>query len=532
MALLQHYLTLQAQQRGDRPAVVMDTECLTYGELEDESNQLARCLVDLGCRRGDRICLFLPKSPVAILSILGALKADCIYVPIDISCPAPRVCKMVEAIEPRVILAAPEACHLLDQILAADATRAGHTCIGSLGNETLAGDNFRSDFTREDWGRCAREPRQYTSGRNDAAHILFTSGSTGSPKGVVITHANVIHFVEWARQYFGMMETDRISGHPPLHFDLSTFDIYGTLAAGAQLHLLSPTRSLLPNKLAEFIRGSALTQWFSVPSVLAYMARCDVVRVGDFPALKRLLWCGEPIQLPTLIYWMKRLPHVTFTNLYGPTEATIASSYFTVPMCPSSDADQIPIGTACAGEELLLLNDDLRPVPPDTIGHLYIAGAGLSPGYWRDENNTTAAFVRDPRSSDPAARVYRTGDLGRIGGDGLLYFVGRADSQIKSRGYRIELGEIEAALTAIGDVHECAVVGVQAQGFEGTAICCAYSQADGVPVDPAQLRHTLARCLPSYMLPSRWLALETLPKTPTGKTDRRKVRVLFEERDR
>ena len=148
------------------------------------------------------------------------------------------------------------------------------------------------------------------------------------PKGVVITHANVIHFVRWAALYFKMSSEDRVSGHPPLHFDLSTFDIYGTMAAGAQIHLMAPETSLLPHKLADFMREKELTQWFSVPWVLQQMAKFDVVRQNDFPALKRLLWCGEKFPTPALIYWMKRLPHVTFDNLYGPTEATIASSYY------------------------------------------------------------------------------------------------------------------------------------------------------------------------------------------------------------
>jgi non-ribosomal peptide synthetase component F len=178
----------------------------------------------------------------------------------------------------------------------------------------------------------------------------------------MITHSNVVHFLEWAIRYFDMKASDRISCHSPLPFDLSTFDVYGTFLAGAELHLVPSEISLLPHKLAEFVRQAELTQWFSVPSVLSYMTQFDVLKFHDFPSLERLLWCGEAIQTPTLIYWMQRLPHVAFTNLYGPTEATIASSYYTVPACPSHKQDDIPIGTCCAGEELLILDESLQPV--------------------------------------------------------------------------------------------------------------------------------------------------------------------------
>jgi amino acid adenylation domain-containing protein len=364
--------------------------------------------------------------------------------------------------------------------------------------------------------------------RRDIAHILFTSGSTGIPKGVVITHANVIHFVEWAIKYFDMSPSDRISGHPPLHFDLSFFDIFGTFAAGAQLHLVPPELNLLPNKLAAFIRASELTQWFSVPSMLTYMAKFDVVRIGDFPTLKRLLWCGEVFPTPSLMHWMWRLPHVRFTNLYGPTEATIASSYYTVPKCPDDETAVIPIGTACEGEELLVLDERLQPVAPEQVGDLYIRGVGLSPGYWRDPEKTQAVFPRNPHSADPSDRIYKTGDLAQIGSDGLVYFLGRADSQIKSRGHRIELGEIETRLYVMPCLQESAVVVISTDGFEGATICCAYVPALDADVAPVSLRKELAKEIPSYMLPSRWMALDALPKNANGKIDRRRLKEAFE----
>jgi amino acid adenylation domain-containing protein len=381
---------------------------------------------------------------------------------------------------------------------------------------------FQVGFSWHDLAAMPASPVECETQPEDVAHILFTSGSTGIPKGVMITHSSVAHFLSWAVRYFGTNCSDRISCHPPLHFDLSTFDIYGTFLAGAELHLVPPEYSLLPHKLAEFIRRAELTQWFSVPSVLRYMAQFDVVRPHDFPSLKRLLWCGEAIPTPTLIHWMGRLPHVTFTNLYGPTEATIASSYYTLPACPEHDQAEIPVGTACDGEELLVLEDSLGALPAGETGDLYIRGVGLSPGYWGDPQKTAAAFLEGPQG-----RLYKTGDLARVGPDGLVYLLGRADTQIKSRGYRIELGEIEAALYTLGCLEECAVVAVRAGGFEGATICCAYRPARDVDVTPAEIRKRLGNYLPSYMMPSQWLALSGLPLNANGKIDRPRLREEF-----
>ncbi len=384
------------------------------------------------------------------------------------------------------------------------------------------------DFVGNDISSYSAEPLPYENGSHDPAHILFTSGSTGEPKGVVITHANVTHFVQWATRYFAMAQDDRVSCHPPLHFDLSMFDIFGAFAVGAQLHLVPPELSLLPNKLADFIRDTQLTQWFSVPSLLNYMARFDVVRFNDFPALKRLLWCGEVLPTPALIYWMQRLPRVSFTNLYGPTETTIASSYHTVPSCPTDSRQPISIGTACEGEELLVLDTALRPAPPGEVGDLYIRGVGLSPGYWRDVEKTNAAFI----SYGADDRIYRTGDRARIGEDGLIYFVGRADTQIKSRGYRIELGEIEVALNAVKELKECAVVALPTEGFEGSLIACAYVLQDQWQLSESEISNRLSQVLPPYMLPSRWMRLTQLPKNPSGKIDRPEIAKAFALEDK
>lgn len=523
-ALLQHWATAHAETRPDSVAVVAAGTTLTYGELDALSNQLARLLRDSGRRQGDRVAMLMPKSPIAIATLLAIYKAECIYVPLDPSSPAMRVKKILDACESTCLLAAGPVGALVEELFEGEQRRE-RMSLGWMSSGPPAGCTVPAEFTLDDVAGYSAAPVPCRSASEDPAHILFTSGSTGTPKGVVITHANVIRFVEWATKYFGMDGSDRVSAHPPLHFDLSFFDIFGTAAVGGQLHLVPPELTL-PNKIADFIRASELTQWFSVPSVLTYMARFGVVAAGDFPALRRVLWCGEVLPTPALMHWMERLPHVRFTNLYGPTETTIASSYYTVPECPQNPQAPIPIGTACDGEELLVLDESRRPLPHGETGDLYIGGVGLALGYWRDPERTAAAFV--PHPERPTERIYKTGDLARKGDDGLVYFVGRSDTQIKSRGYRIELGEIEAAVAAITDVQECAVVALHTDGFEGTVICCAYVPEAGAHATPVALRRELSRRLPGYMLPARWLAFDRFPKNANGKIDRPRLKHAFE----
>lgn len=515
---LHEYVSHQAERRPEAPAVWSDGQSLSYEELERRSNRLARLLKEGGCRSGDRVGILLPKSPLAVIAMLASLKADCIYVPVDPEGPDVRVRMILNAADCRCLLFSP--------------ARA----------RSLLGDEVQGDGPQVVWmerrPECDKlvvarssdaeaealpdDPLSAAGRGNAPAHILFTSGSTGTPKGVVVSHANVIAFVGWANAYFGLGHADRTSCHSPLHFDLSTYDLYGSFAAGAQVHLVPPELNLFPARLIDFIRQRRLTQWFSVPSILAYVSRFDAVTPGDAPELKRVLWCGEVFPTPALKYWMDRLTHVRFTNLYGPTEATIASSHYTMPCPPATVDAEIPIGEACGGEEIAVLDERLEQSAPDEIGEIYIGGAGVTLGYWREAEKTAKAFV-DIRGR----RMYRTGDLGYRSRDGLVRFVGRADTQIKSRGHRIELGEIEAALHAVPQVAAGAVVAIDAPEFGGHVICCAYVPRAEPEAAPAAVKEMLSGIVPKYMVPSRWRRLTTLPFNTNGKVDRPALAEMF-----
>ncbi|MET8139913.1 amino acid adenylation domain-containing protein [Sphaerisporangium sp. NPDC005288] len=491
----------------DSTAVVDEAGALTYGELDAESTRIARALCARGMRPDDRVCLLIPKSTLAVSAILGVLKAGGVYIPLDGKNPALRTSQILKTSAPHWTVVHPAYEDLITE------------CTTLLGDET-PGQIF--PLLRSELAAVDSTPLPELRGLSGLAYIIFTSGSTGSPKGVQITHSGAVHYIQWLVDHFRIGPDERLSGHPPFHFDLSVLDIFGTLAAGAQLHLVPDEANVLPHRTANFIREHRITQWTSVPSVLTGMERRKVVHPGDFPELRRIICSGDVLPTSVVAYWLQRAPHITIVNTWGATETSVASSFHELREAPSDLQDPIPIGKAVPGEELAVLHADGSRAAVREPGNLCIAGPGLSPGYWADPEKTAQAFKHFP-SPDGQKRWYVTGDRGYVDESGTFHFQGRTDRQVKSRGYRIELDEVAVAVNALPEVAEAAVISLPVAGMEGSRLYAACAVRPGVKEDPTALRAALLKRLPEYMVPTGWYFLDDIPKSANGKTDNQAV---------
>jgi amino acid adenylation domain-containing protein len=474
-----------ARARPDHPAVVDRGRSLTYGELDRRANQLAHVLSAAGVGRGERVAVLLTKSADAVCSLYAVMKTGAAYVPLDPGAPPQRLSDVVADCRPR--------CVLTDR-------------------PDVPG---RVDPTADPLG-VPDDPIECRVTPDDLAYILYTSGSTGVPKGVMLTHANATAFVQWAGLEFGVTADDRLASHAPLHFDLSVFDLYASAAAAATVVLVPPEASVLPMELRRFLERERITVSYSVPSVLTQLARRAQLAPGDLPALRTVLFAGEVFPTKYLRRLMAALPHARFANLYGPTETNVCT-WYDVTAPPASDDETVPIGVAVPGTSLAVLGDDDGTATSGCHGELLVQGPSVARGYWRDPQRTSSRFVTSPRPDLPG-RWYRTGDLVDAGSDGNLRFVGRRDSQVKSRGYRIELGDVEAAIHAHPAVVECAVVAVPDELVSARLHAFAVVDAD---VSVRDLARFTAERVPRPMVPESFEICAALPRTATGKTDRR-----------
>ena len=512
--LLHDLLQASARRHPKHDAVVDEVGTLSYGELDRESNRLANLLLSTGVRRGDRVGLLLEKSRRALVAIYGVLKAGAGYVPLDPLSPAARSAAILSDCGVRVLVSEESRSDPwtglegagLDTVVGLDA---GDGMTGGPAGAAVIGTGALEACTDADPAVPAIDL--------DLAYVLYTSGSTGMPKGVMLSHRNAMTFVEWTAERFGVNAEDRLASHAPLHFDLSVFDLFAAAQAGATVVLIPHEVALFPAELGRYLEEHRVTVLYAVPSALTALTLRGGLEPGSLPDMRAVLFAGEPFPAKHLRSLMANLPHAAFFNLYGPTETNVCT-YFHVEE-PPDPSEEIPIGGPAPNTEVFALAEDGRICGPEEIGELHVRGANVTSGYWSDPERTAQVLIRDPRRGAAGDPVYRTGDLVRLDDAGRYWFLGRRDAQVKSRGYRIELGEIERVLLAHPGVAECAVVAFPDELITNRIAAILVAPGLALP----ELRRFGASRLPAYMLPQEFALVDDLPRTSTGKIDRRRL---------
>jgi amino acid adenylation domain-containing protein len=470
--------------------------------------------------------IYLENGIPAVIAMLGALRAGGCYVPVPPAFPAERSSMIAVDAELSAIVTTQEYLpRLIELIPYLELTDRVVLIVLDSTIPANRGEDPYAVLTRS-FGAVvdqaalagASPPPIVSSVEEDLAYILYTSGTTGKPKGVMLSHKNVMSFLRWAVPFFELTAADRLSNHSNIGFDLSVFDIFGTLLAGGTVcPIVAAGDRAYP---AGFIARRRITVWFSVPTVLGTMrAAKQLSRDLPFPDLRLAICCGETLPAEYARDWMAAHPDIPLVNLYGPTEAAIACTYHRVGMDSPFNTDHpVPIGRPCRDTEILILRqDDDAFAAANEIGRLFICGSQVCPGYWRQPELTERSFRINPYKKEFAARMYDSGDLAYRDALGVNYFVGRADSQVKYLGYRIELGDIEAALGRCSLVQEAAVVLLEAQT---PMLAGAVVTAGAIEEAEARIADHCASILPPYMVPERIVILSALPRNPNGKIDR------------
>jgi len=452
---------------------------LTYGELRRRSDGFASYLTNRLSNDRRPIAVLGHREPEMLIAFLGAVKSGRPYVPIDIALPQRRI----------------------DQILAS-----------SNAALTVTSDEVRQ-FSTSETGTPTIPVE-----KNDPFYILFTSGSTGEPKGVIITLACLEHFISWmlAEQQFSKC-AEVFLNQAPFSFDLSVMDLYSSLVTGGTLFSISRDLVENPKKLYRALASSGVTTWVSTPSFAQMCLVEDKFAEAMLPRVRRFLFCGETLARQTTAQLLARFPQAQAWNMYGPTEATVATTSIHVDAATLEKYSPLPVGRVMPGTKIFIVDENGAELPANERGEIIIAGPNVSPGYAGRSDLTARAFFEYR-----GLRAYKTGDLGCFR-DNLLFFEGRIDEQIKLSGYRIELGDVEANLRALPSVRDAVVVSViksgAAQSLTAFVTLLARNETSDFKL-AHNLRSQLGDRLPVYMLPRKFIFLDTFPMTANGKVDR------------
>lgn len=499
------YLEDTAKRLPDKPAFVDETGAYTYREMVDIGKSIGTVIAGFGFRNRP-VIVYLDKGIRVLSSFMGILYSGNFYSPIDTGMPVERAKTILKVATPPVIIT--DEAH--EEIV--------RNMLMELGQDKDTHiEIYDSIVTKQPDEEALSRIRKSVIDM-DPVYVLFTSGSTGVPKGVVITHQSVIDYTEWVTSTFDITENDSFGNQAPFYFDNSILDIYTGMKNGATVYIIPKECFSFPAKMMAYLNEHEITTIFFVPSALCNIARMRVLQSVSLPFLKKILFCGEVMPNKYLNIWRKYKPDALYANLYGPTEITDVCTCYIVDR-EFLDDESLPIGKACENTDIVIITDDNRYAEKGELGELCVRGRSIALGYYKNPEKSNEVFVQNPLNTEYRDIIYRTGDVVKLNEFDEIIYCGRKDFQIKHMGHRIELGEIETAADALPEIDTCACIYDDVKQkivffFKGR-------------VEESAIKANFEAKVPEYMIPNVMISIKQFPYNANGKIDRKELKRMY-----